>query len=249
MHKPVVRTYPDNTLSQGRFFKGKNGAIILNAGVVMGERTSRRSLFTFVVTRQVSAYLRPAFPFVGRPEQNVCGVIQLCRIMLRNHYRRRPLEPVFQVGSAPPHGIVGPGMDIHRNPCFMVIPGYQTPIAAGIYNVRITRIGNYMTAFPASNRMPVCRPQCTGAWSFYCAVILLCAVYIVGVIVISVHMVKLRCRVFLVGPVSSTVKSDIASAVVSVNHPVGIIDVDPQSMIIPVGSSDPAESCTAVGRF
>src|SRR5262249_30888929 len=80
-----------------RFHNSKNGAVVLDAGVVFGYRSSRRSLFGFIVSREIAADLLPALSFIGRFEKHIRRGVKGIRVMRRKDDWEIPLETVFQI--------------------------------------------------------------------------------------------------------------------------------------------------------
>ena len=112
MDKPVIRSGPDCALLDGRFRHGEDGAVVFDAGVVLGNRATRRPLLRFVVAGQIGADHRPALPLVVRLEEPVTGDVKGVRIVGREKYREVPLESILQLRRAPAHRVIRPRIDV-----------------------------------------------------------------------------------------------------------------------------------------
>ncbi len=68
VHQPVIAAYPDQIFSLGRFSDGEDGVVSLDAGIVLGQRSARRTLLGFVVAGQIGRDHGPAAALVERAE-------------------------------------------------------------------------------------------------------------------------------------------------------------------------------------
>ena len=60
MHQPVIAANPDQILVFRRLGDGEDGVISLDAGIVLGQRSARRTLLGFVVAGQIGRDHGPA---------------------------------------------------------------------------------------------------------------------------------------------------------------------------------------------
>ena len=65
-------------------------------------------------------------------------------------------------------------------------------------------------------------------------VILLCAVNVIGEIIVYRDAIELRGGLNLLAPILAAIETDIRAAVVGVNHPLIVIGRDPQIVIVAV---------------
>ncbi len=96
MDESVVAPSPDEAFLEGRFSERENGVVVLDAGVVLCQRTARRFLLALVIARQVAADRSPGHSFVGGLKHRFSAVINGVGLVGGNHDRRGPLETVCQ---------------------------------------------------------------------------------------------------------------------------------------------------------
>ena len=75
-------------------------AVVLNAGVVLGDRASGRTEFGFVVPGQIATYLSPTCSAIVGLEQDISHGVQRGLLVGGEEDWEIPLESVFQVFCA-----------------------------------------------------------------------------------------------------------------------------------------------------
>src|SRR5262245_40134659 len=155
MHQAIIRAYPDSAFFNRRFHNSKNGAVVLDAGVVFGYRSSRRSLFGFIVSREIAADLLPALSFIGRFEKHIRRGVKGIRVMRRKDDWKIPLETVFQIRSPPAHRVIRPRIHIALLAGVAILARYEPAVGTGVYNLRIFRTWRYPSALAAADVVPV----------------------------------------------------------------------------------------------
>src|SRR5690348_6906932 len=151
----VIAARPNQAFLDGRFRKSKNGVVILDAGVVLCERTAGGLLLAFVVAGEIAADGRPGHALVGGLKNSLAAVVESAGIVGRHHDGRGPLEAMLQVGVTGTHGIEGPGRNVLFLMIFLVEPGDQAVVGARIDNVGIPGIGNDEAGFAAADFVPI----------------------------------------------------------------------------------------------
>src|SRR3954464_12845560 len=97
MNQPIVAARPEQVLLFGRFCDGENCVVILYAGNVERDRTTRRKLFRSVVAGEVRADRRPCLSLVSALEDHLRARIKRVRVMRREQKREGPLEAILQL--------------------------------------------------------------------------------------------------------------------------------------------------------
>src|ERR1700733_7427638 len=252
LHQTVVGARPDQILLHRRFYDRKNRVVDFHAGNVFCDGSAGGLLFLLVVARQGRADDVPAHPAVGCLEQDFARKIQSLRIVGRKRDGFGPLESVFYVGSGPTDRIYRPGIDAQCFAGAVVVAGDLAAVGTGINNFWIARIRSDITAFAATDVVPVGAIDSasgTGARDANCGIVLLRAVDVVGEAVVRSDVVELRSRLIVLrGPRFGAVGRDSCAAVISVDQAVGICRVDPQTMIVAVGRVNRGECPAAVVR-
>src|SRR5256884_4893780 len=120
----------------------------------------------------------------------------------------------------------------------------------GVNDIRIARIGNDIAALPAADGVPVAavnKAAITARLDAHRRVVLLRAVNTIEKIVVRRDVIELRGRlVVLRGPISAAVNRDGGTAVVAVDQAIGILRIDPQSVMIAVRRVEALESFASV---
>src|SRR5256884_440965 len=120
----------------------------------------------------------------------------------------------------------------------------------GVNDIRIARIGNDIAALPAADGVPVAavnKAAITARLDAHRRVVLLRAVNTIEKIVVRSDVIELRGRlVVLRGPISAAVNRDGGTAVVAVDQAIGILRIDPQSVMIAVRRVEALESLASV---
>ncbi len=122
----------------------------------------------------------------------------------------------------------------------------------GIDDVRIARIGNDVAAFAAADSVPIAgenRAVIAARADADGRVVLLRAVDAILKIVVGGDVIELRGGlVVLRGPVLAAVDTDGGAAVVAIDHAIGVVGIDPESVMIAVRRVDAFERFAAIVR-
>src|SRR6185369_7716093 len=155
LHQAVVRAGPDRAGGERGLGDGEDRAVVLDAGVVLGDRSARRSLPALVVARQVGGDRRPALPAVGALEQHLRRGVEGMRIVGRKQDREVPLEAVLEIAGAPAHHVLGPGVDVARLAGGVVLAVDEAAVGAAVDDLRVGGIGHDVAALAARGDLPV----------------------------------------------------------------------------------------------
>ena len=111
LNQPVVGARPDEPLRLRRRRQGVDDAVRLGRRqpVHHGAPLRRR---VSLGAREVGADRRPARAAVGRLQHDLRAVVQRARVLRREDDRRRPVEPVAQVGARRAERRLGPRRDV-----------------------------------------------------------------------------------------------------------------------------------------
>src|SRR5579859_41425 len=251
VHEAVVRTGPDDAFLDGRSREREDRVVILDAGVVLRERTAGRALLGFVVAREVAAELRPGHAAVGGLKDGFAAVINGVGLVGRNHDGSGPLEAMLEVGGAGAHGIERPGRDVVDLMRFLVEARDEAVVGAGVNDVGVVGVGNDKAGFAPADFVPigfVDGALVAAAGDGDGGIVLQRAVNVVRNEVVSSYVVELRGGLIaLGGPRLAAVMGDSGSAVVGVDHPVGMRGINPEAVIIAVRRTNDVERVAAVG--
>ena len=121
-----------------------------------------------------------------------------------------------------------------------------------IDDVWVFRMDGDVAAFTGAGQIAVCPcDSCVvaPAGDADTAIVLLCAVYPIRGLIIDIHPIKLRRRLVVDRrPSDTTVVGDIGTPVVPLNHPLVVIWIDPDIMVIPMWSTNTLERTTSIDR-
>src|SRR5262245_34854264 len=219
MHQAIIRAYPDSAFFNRRFHNSKNGAVVLDAGVVFGYWSSGRSLFGFIVSREISADLLPALSFIGRFEEHIRRGVKGIRVMRRKDDWKIPLETVFQIRSAPAHRVIRPRIHIALLAGVAILARYQPAIGTGVYDLRIFRTWSNPSALSAADVVPVGAIDASlssSAWDSKSRVALLRSIDGIRKVIVQRHALKLCCWLVLDrAPALPAIKADLGSAIIT----------------------------------
>ena len=139
MQQSVVAAGPEHAALDRRFGEREDRAVVLGAGVVLGDRSAGWPELRFVVPREVRADPFPRRALVGRAEDVIARVIQNVRIVRRMDGRRGPLNAVLHVLRAFARARLGPDHDVPGLPGAAVVTREQPLVVTGEDHVRIVR--------------------------------------------------------------------------------------------------------------
>ena len=143
-------------------------------------------------------------------------------------------------------------------PLRTIVAGQKSALASGVEDVEVRRVLRDVAALAASDLVP---PPVVGAEGHEHVgpavarnadrgVVLLRSADVVGHVVRGVDVVELGRAVVLLRPGGASVQRDVASAVVGAAHPLSVIGIDPEIVVVAVGRLDlGVESNAAVGRL
>ena len=107
VNQPVVAAAPNRFIVLNRFASCKDRAVVLDAGVVLGDRSTRRTKFRFIIPSQIATDLFPRLTFISRLEQNVGCSEQRFRIMPREEDWKVPLKTKLAITGSVAIGLSG----------------------------------------------------------------------------------------------------------------------------------------------
>ena len=159
------------------------------------------------------------------------------------------------IGRARAHRVQRPGVDVALKSGCVIVFGQQSVVRTGVGDVRIIalrhnpsgfasadiiKIGGASAATPAKSR---------GAGDRHGGIILLRSVQHVGITRVRIHVIELGGRLIIfAGPRSACVVRDRRAAVITINDPIGIRRIDPESVIIAVRAAHCSPRAAAVNR-
>ena len=149
VHQSVVAAGPDHARLDGRFGARENGAVILDARVVLGDRSAGRPHLRLVVAREVGTDDRPALTAVGGLEQVLRSGVHGVRIVRGEEDREVPLE--------------GPRIDVADFTRAVIQPNKQAAVRATVDHVGVRRIGDDVAALAARGGLPVAKADARSA--------------------------------------------------------------------------------------
>src|SRR5206468_657280 len=198
VHEAVVTPRPDQPPPRilGARRDHEHGAVVLDAGVVLRDRATRRTLLRLVVARQVAGNGLPTLAFVGGAEDDIGAGVEHAGIERREHDGKRPLEAVLQVARSPTHGVVGPGEDVALLAGADVEPR-EVAVAARVHDIGIIGARRDPAALAATHLVPVLFPNRAtvgAARDAHGAVVLLRAADLVGRVRGGDDVIELRRR-------------------------------------------------------
>ena len=159
---------------------------------------------------------------------------------------------MFQFRGACAHGIQWPGSNVLHLLSFLVEARDESVVRPRVYDVRIPRIGHYITSLASAHVVPVRavdRKVVAAARDGHGRIVLLRAVHPVRNRSVSRHMIKLRCRLIVFRrPAFPGVVRNTGAAVVRHDHPLRTRRVDPQSVVVAVWRADELEALATVRR-
>ena len=150
----VVGAGPDHARLERRLGDVEDRVVVLDAGVVLGDRAARGALPRLVVARQVGRDHRPALAAVGALEQHLGGGVERARVVGREDDGEVPLEAVLEVGGAGAHRVVRPGVDVAELAGGMVQAGEQAAVGAAVDDVGVLGVGDDVAALAARRSAP-----------------------------------------------------------------------------------------------
>src|SRR5439155_8517137 len=157
VQQSIVARGPEHAPLDRRFGEREDGAVVLRAGVVFGDRCTGWRLLRSVVPREVRADALPGRAFVGSAEDVVAGVIENVRVVGRVHSGRGPLDAVLDVLGPFAGARFGPDHDVPRLPGAAVEPSQEALVVAGEDHVRVIRPDRDVARFASADREAVGR--------------------------------------------------------------------------------------------
>src|SRR5205807_5475058 len=163
------------------------------------------------------------------------------------------LEAILERRHSPPHWVVGPGVHRPRLPRAPVEAGDVPAVAAREHHVGIILARRDPAALAAAHLVPVLvgDPQPVGAArDADRAVVLLRTAQPVREVGGRDDVVELR-RGLVVqgGPGGPTILAHRGAAIVAVDHALGVARIDPEGVVVAVGSAQVRERLAAIHRF
>src|SRR5262249_18270497 len=138
-----------------RFSQSEDRAVILDAGVVLGDRAARRAEFGFVVSRQVGTDDLPALALIRSLEEHVPCRVEQVWIVRREKNREVPLESILHALGAPAHRIVRPDIDVALLPRAVIETSEQAAVIASEDDVGIFRMRLHPAGFASGGLLPI----------------------------------------------------------------------------------------------
>src|SRR5579884_370459 len=252
MDQAVVGAGPDQAAPGGGFGDGEDRVVILDAGVVFGDRAAGGALPAFVVAGQVRADALPALAHIRGLEQILRGRVERVGIVRRGDDREGPLEPLGDVRGGMAHRVIRPWIDRIGQAGALVEHRDVAAVVAADDDVRVIGLDGQIAALATRGIEPVVprkEVRLAVRTEHERGVVLLGAIDAIGKMVVSYDVIDLGGRERLLGPGLAAVGGDCRTAVVGLDHCIGIGRVDPQIVIIAVAGTDTGEFLAAVGRF
>ena len=257
VHQPVVGTGPEQPLPVRRLGEGEDGAVVLGAAGILGDRTAGRLLPALVVAGQVGADHLPARALVGGTEQHVAGDVEHVGVVRGDQDRVGPLESVPEVPGPVAGKLLRPGSDDAGLRGRMVItqqhaaPAGRAADGAGVDDVGVVGAHLDVAALGVADRVAFGiaddAPVRTAGYGDR-GVVLLRAVHSVWEPGIGGEVVELRGRLVVDrGPGVAAVERHAGAAVVALDHAVRVGRVDPQVVVVAVRGRHRGEGVAGVG--
>src|SRR5262249_3592381 len=142
-----------------------------------------------------------------------------------------------------------PWGDVHRIAGVVVVARYLAAVRPCVDDLRIARVGRDISALTSTHRIPAGAVDAApgGASDADRAVVLLRSVNPIGETIVGHGMVNLRRRlVRLRRPARAAIGAYVGAAVVRFDHAVGILGIDPQTVVIAMRHADRFESFAPV---
>ena len=242
-----------------RLRESEDRAVVLDHRRVERQLPSRRLHLRLVAARQVRADDLPALAPVVGPEDVLPRDVEHVRVVRREDYGVRPLEPVLVVLHARAPLVLRPDRDDARLADAVVVPEQRVAAARraadcpGEDDVRVLGVDGDVPALRAPHRVavgPRNRPRVRAARHADRAVVLLGGVDPVGKLVVGGEVVELR-RELVVDrrPGLAAVERHARPAVVALDHPLRVARVDPQLVVVAVRRGYPHEGLAPVRRL
>ena len=252
VHAAVVAAGPDGAALPA-LVDGEDRAVVLDAGVVLGDRPARRAHLALVVARQVGADRLPTLALVAAGEQRLGRGVEQARLVPAPEDREVPLEAVLQRLGACPHRVVRPHVDAATQAAAVVLAHEVAAVAAAEHHVRLAGLRRQPPALAAGGVLPVALADAGAAAAVadaHRAVVLLAAVDPVRRVVVDGDAVELRRRLVVDRrPGRAAVRRHARAAVVALDHALRILRIDPQVMVVAVRHADGRERLAAVRRL
>src|SRR5262245_20153119 len=252
VNKAVVRAAPEYAFFDWRLGSRENRAVILDRGVVLGDRTARRAQLRFVIAGQVRADRGPELAFVGCFEQHIAGRVQRVGIVRREKDREVPLEAILGGNSAVAERILGPDGYVADFARAVVDAGEIAEIVAAIDDFGVFWMDGDVAALAAGRGFPIPfgnRETVATASNAHGRVLLLGAVDAIRDRVVGYDTIELRRRLIHVRrPRGAAVDRNLGAAVVGNDHSLRLGRIDPQVMMVAVRRADLLITPAAVAR-
>ena len=258
VHQAVVGPRPQHARLVGGLGERVQGAVVLRAAGVQGDRPAGGAELVGRRAGEVGADRLPALPLVGAAEHPVAAGVEHVRIVRREADREGPPEAVPELPRPDAAVVLRPHVD-QPDLAGAVVVALQRPAAArraadraDVEDVRVPRIHRHVAALPGAGDAAV-RPgdgAVVGARRHADAgVVLLGAVdEVVGRAAVGVHRVELRGELVVDGaPRGAGVERDVGPAVVALDHAPVVARIDPQVVVVAVGGGHRREVRPRVG--
>ena len=240
LDQAVVGANPDDTGVKGRFGEVEYGVVVLRD--LVGDRPSHRPLLVLFVARQIGADFGPRMAAVGGFQEDVAGVIDHARVVLRDHDRRVPVKAVLAQPRIDPERQLGIGPDVALDLVLHIHFRNQTEITAGIKEPRIVGIEGHVGGLATADRgkilitqVAVVAPRAHAGRG----IVLLAAINPVGELIVDREAVNLGGQLVIdARPGAARIEGHRGAAVVAVDHVFRICRIDPQIVRITMRNRD-----------
>ena len=245
MHPAVVGGDPDGVEVVLRGSDREDRGVDLRPVHVHGDEAAGLAERLRVGVGEVGADLRPGLAIVGGEVEELRTRVEPVLVERREHDGESPLPAVRQrarrfAGEEPRIDL-----DVADLAVRPVVPGQQRALAAGVEHIEVRRMLRDVSALapagrvvPAAPRPPRLHVVPALAGNAHRGVVLLRSAHMVGKVVGDIHMVQLGGHIRLAGPGLAAVHRDIAAAVVRVAHPLWIVGIDPEVVLVSVRRTD-----------
>src|SRR5262245_5123083 len=242
-----------------RFNEGKDRRVGFRAdGVEVDWTTGRLERFG-IGPGQIRADCLPCVPLVGALQHPVAADVERVWIVRRDDDWIGPGESLFVLAGAKTARRVGPARDQPDLIGGSVVSLERiSPSGGGANRADIDDVGIVRTnrdiATLAGTGDEAILPEDAGvvgaAGNRDAGVILLRAVHVVRIPAVGSEVIELGGRLVVNGAETvSAVERDVRSTVVALNHPLVVLRVDPEVVVVTVGSGNFGECLAAVGAL
>ncbi|MBD3854056.1 MAG: hypothetical protein IFJ96_04685, partial [Acidobacteria bacterium] len=253
VHQTVIAAGPDEPGLDRRLGDREDRVVELDPGVVAGDRPPRPGLLGLVVAGQIGADRLPALAAVRALEEHVGGVVDDLRVVGRDHDRGRPLKAVSEVDRPMARPVFGVDADVRRLAGAPVITRDDAEVLTGPDDVGIGGVSNHMPGLASSDTVPVRRQDSatvqTVAGTGSRPEVLQAAHHPVGRGGVDRQVVELGDRQGRPEPGLAAVRGQGDAGVAADGHPLRVLGVDPDVVVVPAAALDRANALAAVTRL